>query len=87
MEEAQRQYLEKGVTITYEYMAPDRASAEDQTKRLREAEKKNYDVIGVDVADEAVISPILDEMVESGTKVMTFSSHHGKAVQSLLRPV
>ena len=74
MEEAQRQYLDKGITITYEYMAPDQASAEDQTKRLLEARKKNYDVIGVDVADEAIISPILDDMVESGTKVMTFSS-------------
>ncbi|MBR6159892.1 MAG: substrate-binding domain-containing protein, partial [Lachnospiraceae bacterium] len=74
MEEAQRQYLDKGITITYEYMAPDQASAEDQTQRLLEAQKKNYDVIGVDVADEAVISPLLDEMVDSGTKVMTFSS-------------
>ncbi len=73
MEEAQRQYLDKGVTITYEYMAPDQASAEDQTLRLRDAEKKNYDVIGVDVADEQIISPILDEMIDSGTKVMTFS--------------
>lgn len=74
MEEAQRQYLNKGVTITYEYMAPEAASAEDQTRRLRAAQKKDYDVIGVDVADEKVISPLLDEMVESGTKVMTFSS-------------
>ncbi len=74
MEEAQRQYLDKGVTITYEYMAPDQASAEDQALRLRDAEKKNYDVIGVDVADEQIISPILDEMIDSGTKVMTFSS-------------
>ena len=32
MEEAQRQFLEKGVTVTYEYMAPDEASAEDQKK-------------------------------------------------------
>ena len=31
-------------------------------------------MIGVDVADEAIISPVLDEMVEAGTKVMTFSS-------------
>ena len=74
MEEAQRQYLAKGITITYEYMAPDQASADDQILRLEEAEKKNYDVIGVDVADEKIISPILDKMVDSGTKVMTFSS-------------
>ncbi len=74
MEEAQRQFLERGITITYEYMAPPAASAEDQIKRLREAEEGNYDVIGVDVADEAVISPVLDEMVKNGGKVMTFSS-------------
>lgn len=77
MEEAQRQFLEKGVSITYEYVAPEGASADDQAKKLRMAEKKGYDVIGVDVADEKVISPILDEMVDSGTKVMTFSSSDG----------
>jgi ribose transport system substrate-binding protein len=74
MEEAQRQYLDRGITITYEYMAPEGASAEDQTKRLRMAEEEGYDVIGVDVADEEIISPVLDDMVDSGIKVMTFSS-------------
>lgn len=33
MEDAQKQYLDKGITITYEYMAPNGASAEDQTNR------------------------------------------------------
>lgn len=74
MEEAQRQYLDRGVAVTYEYMAPDSASAEDQTERLLEAEKGDYDVIGVDVADADIISPVLDKMVDSGYKVMTFSS-------------
>ena len=74
MEEAQRQYLDRGIVITYEYMAPDGASAEDQTKRLLMAQQEGFDVIGVDVADEDIISPLLDEMVDSGTKVMTFSS-------------
>ena len=74
MEDAQRQFLEKGVTITYEYMAPEAASAEDQKKRLAEAKGRGFDVIGVDVADDAIISPILDEMVDSGIKIMTFSS-------------
>jgi ribose transport system substrate-binding protein len=74
MEEALRQYLEKGITITYEYMAPDEASAEDQTQKLLMAEQEDYDVIGVDVADEKIISPLLDKMADSGTKVMTFSS-------------
>ena len=74
MEEAQRQYLDRGITITYEYMAPDQASAEDQKERLLMAEERDFDVIGVDVADENVISPLLDEMVDDGVKVMTFSS-------------
>ena len=74
MEEAQRQYLERGVTVTYEYMAPEAASAEDQTQRLLAAEQENYDVIGVDVADEKIISPLLDQMIEDGQNVMTFSS-------------
>lgn len=74
MEEAQRQYLDRGITITYEYMAPEGASAEDQARRLLAAQQEGYDVIGVDVADEGLISPLLDEMVDSGTKVMTFSS-------------
>lgn len=79
MEEAQRQYLEKGITITYDYMAPNGASAKDQAQRLHAAEQRGYDVIGVDVADEKVISPILDEMIDSGTKVMTFSSSDAAA--------
>ena len=74
MEEAQRQYLDRGIVVTYEYMAPNGASAEDQTKRLLMAQQKDYDVIGVDVADEEIISPLLDEMVDAGTKVMTFCS-------------
>ena len=74
MEDAQRQYMEKGVVITYEYMAPKSASADDQRNRLLKAEEESFDVIGVDVADEKLISPLLDEMVERGDKVMTFSS-------------
>ena len=74
MEEAQRQYLDRGIAVTYEYMAPDNASAEDQIERLAKAEEGDYDVIGVDVADAEIISPVLDEMVDSGYKVMTFSS-------------
>ena len=74
MEEAQRQFLDKGITVTYEYMAPDAASAEDQKERLAKVKKDEYDIIGVDVADEEIISPVLDEMADKGYKVMTFSS-------------
>ena len=74
MEDAQRQYLDKGITVTYEYLAPESASADDQTGRLLAAKEGDYDVIGVDVADEDIISPLLDEMMDDGVKVMTFSS-------------
>lgn len=75
IEEAQRQLLERGITVTYEYMAPEMTSAKDQERRLREAAAGgDYDVIGADVADEALISPVLDELSEEGNKVMTFSS-------------
>ena len=74
MEDAQAQYLDRGIVITYEYLAPEGASAEDQTKRLQAAAQGGYDVIGVDVADEQVISPLLDQLVDAGNKVMTFSS-------------
>ncbi len=74
MEEAQRQYLEKGITVTYEYLAPEAASAEDQKERLSQVKKDDYDIIGVDVADEEIISPVLDEMADEGFRVMTFSS-------------
>ncbi|MCR4684396.1 MAG: substrate-binding domain-containing protein [Lachnospiraceae bacterium] len=74
MEDAQRQFLDRGITITYEYMAPETASAEDQKERLYAAKERDFDVIGVDVADDAIISPVLDELVDSGVKIMTFSS-------------
>ena len=74
MEDAQRQFLDKGIFITYEYMAPDGASAQDQIERLKKAGQEDYDVIGVDVADEEIISPVIDGMIDAGIKVMTFSS-------------
>ena len=74
MEEAQRQYLAKGIVVTFDYVAPNSVSAEDQAKRLRAAQAKGYDVIGADVADESIISPVLDELADMGSKVMTFSS-------------
>ena len=79
IEDAQRQFLSRGVTVTYEYMAPVHASAEDQTARLLAAAEGSYDVIGVDVADEEIISPVLDTLADAGLKVMTFSSSDAAA--------
>ena len=75
LEDATDQYTKRGVTINYEYLAPAAVSAEDQIRRIREAaEKGTYDVIGVDVADSTIIAPVIDELVDHGQKVMTFSS-------------
>ena len=79
MEDAQKQFLDKCIVLTYEDMAPDGASAADQIERLKKADREDYDVIGVDVADEKIISPVIDEMIESGNKVMTFSSSDAAA--------
>lgn len=74
MEDAAKQFEEKGIIIDYEYLAPDSASARDQVRRLRDASGRNFDVIGVDVADVEVVSPVINELVDDGHKVMTFSS-------------
>ena len=72
-------WRKKGITVTYEYLAPAAASAQDQKVRLSQVKKEEYDIIGVDVADEEIISPVLDELVSEGAKVMTFSSSDAKA--------
>jgi ribose transport system substrate-binding protein len=88
MEEAQRQFLARGITVTYEYMAPDSVSADDQAQRLHAAETAGYDVIGVDVADESIISPILDSMVDSGDQghdILQFRCRRGLQKDRLRR--
>ncbi len=74
IEDAAKQYEEMGVTINYEYLAPNAVSAKDQTERLLDASERGFDVIGVDVADVKVITPVINDLIEDGQKVMTFSS-------------
>ena len=74
MEDAAKQYEEMGVIINYEYLAPNAASAQDQILRLQDASGRGFDVIGVDVADVDIITPVINELMENGQKVMTFSS-------------
>ena len=75
MEDAVRQYEEKGIHITYDYRAPPQMSANDQVQRIRKAAALNeYDVIGVDVADIDIVTPVINEIIADGHKVMTFSS-------------
>ena len=75
MEDAVRQYEEKGIHITYDYRAPDAMSANDQVQRIKKAAALNeYDVIGVDVADIDIVTPVINQIILDGNKVMTFSS-------------
>ena len=74
MEDAAKQYEEMGVIINYEYLAPNAASAQDQILRLQDASGRGFDVIGVDVAGVDIITPVINELMENGQKVMTFSS-------------
>ena len=74
MEDAARQYEELGIVINYEYLAPTAASAQDQLRRLRDAAARDFDVIGVDVADVGAVTPAINALIEDGQKVMTFSS-------------
>ena len=75
MEDAVRQFEEKGIHITYDYRAPEAMSANDQITRIRKAAAlKEYDVIGVDVADIDIVTPVINQIIAEGNKVMTFSS-------------
>ncbi len=74
IEDAAKQYEEMGIIINYEYLAPNIASAKDQISRLSDAALRGFDVIGVDVADVSVVTPAINELIENGQKVMTFSS-------------
>lgn len=74
MEDAARQYEDQGVIINYEYLAPSAASAQDQIRRLEDAAGRDFDVIGVDVADVDAVTPAINALLDQGQRVMTFSS-------------
>ena len=85
MEDAVKQYEERGISVTYEYLAPATVSAEDQEARLRDAASRGFDVIGVDVADVAAVTPTINELIDAGEKVMTFSSSDATAEEGCER--
>lgn len=75
IEAAVSQYEQKGISITYDYNAPEKMSALDQIERIQKAAATNsYDVIGVDVADIEIVTPVINKLIDNGYKVMTFSS-------------
>ena len=73
IEDAAKQYEEKGIIINYEYPAPNGASAQDQIRRISDAALRDFDVIGVDVADVEIVTPAINQVMAKGEKVMTFS--------------
>lgn len=79
IEDAAEQYAKQGITINYEYMAPRSVSSDDQIKRIRDAANRDFDVIGVDVADVVALTPVINELIDTGEKVMTFSSSDASA--------
>ena len=72
LEEAQKQYADRGITINYEYTAPVTPDAIDQVNRLEEAAGRGFDVIGVN--DIKIVTPTINNLIDQGVKVMTFSS-------------
>lgn len=74
LEDAVQQYEDKGISIYYEYLAPNNASAPDQIVRLSDASMRDFDVLGVDVADVAMVTPTINKLIKDGHKVMIFSS-------------
>ena len=75
IEDAVKQFEQKDIFITYDYLAPEAMSAYDQIERIQKAAAtKSYDVIGVDVADIEIVTPVINKLMDQGQKVMTFSS-------------
>ena len=74
IEDATDQYEDMGIDINYEYLAPSAASSEDQIRRLEDAARRGFDVIGVDVADVQAVTPKINKLIDAGHKIMTFSS-------------
>ncbi|MEA4853417.1 MAG: substrate-binding domain-containing protein [Christensenella sp.] len=74
LKDAQEQYAAKGIKINYEYTAPVTPDATDQVSRLEQAAGRGFDVIGVDVNDIKIVTPTINNLIEQGVKVMTFSS-------------
>lgn len=75
IEAAVLKYKEIGINITYDYIAPEVVSASTQIKNVKDAAySKEYDVIGIDVADISSLTPVINSLMKEGQKIMTFAS-------------
>jgi ribose transport system substrate-binding protein len=74
LKDAATAYGKEGIKIKYDYNAPVTPSAADQVNRIEQAAGRNFDVIGVDVSDIKIVTPTINNLIEKGVKIMTFSS-------------
>lgn len=74
IEDAVEKYAEMGVTVNVDYNAPVAPDATDQVSRIEQAAGRNFDVIGVDVCDIDIVTPTINNLIDQGAKIMTFSS-------------
>lgn len=79
LDDAVLQYRKRGINIYIDYIAPDIISAEDQKAKVRQAAASGeYDVIGIDVAESNVMTPVINQLMDKGQKIMTFASSDAK---------
>lgn len=67
-------FASKGVTIDYEWYAPVQPDANDQVNSIETAVGQGYDMILVDVNQEALTEPAVKEAIANGVKVGLFAS-------------
>jgi ribose transport system substrate-binding protein len=85
IDQAVKDYAAKGVAITYDYTAPVGADAVAQLNMIEQAAAKNPAVIAVDVTQADVVVPIMNELMNKGVKILTFSGGDADASQGCKR--
>lgn len=74
LEDAARQYGERGIDVEFEYTAPTLPDAVDQITRIEEAAGRGFDVIGVDVSDVRLLVEPMNQVIDMGVPIFTFAS-------------
>lgn len=66
------EYKKQGIEINFEWDAPPTADIVVHTQKIEAAVAKKPDVIAVSVLDQASDTPVIDQAVGAGAKVITF---------------
>lgn len=67
-------YKEKGINIEFEWDAPPNADIVVHSQKVESAISKQPDVIAVAALDPSSTTPIINQAVDNGTKVITFEA-------------